>query len=178
MSTRSIIVITGQEVHRDTQTTRLYKHSDGYPTGNLPAILEALKIANDQIKGQNDRAWTRTEATVTHSQLMGLLIGQCTSAYGMGLRLEKSYQGELKPIHLGSQFDLEWIYVIDTDKKSLSIYGGGYSGESPQKILKEGTVNPMTYAEILREECQEEERKNILKLIDGIEKEGFKVNAA
>lgn len=42
MSTRSLIVVTGSGRYNSVETFVLYKHSDGYPTGNLPIIEEAF----------------------------------------------------------------------------------------------------------------------------------------
>lgn len=62
MSTRSIILVTGKDSYRGEKTVRLYKHSDGYPTGNLPIIADALKQANKLVNDQlNDSLYSNSE---------------------------------------------------------------------------------------------------------------------
>ncbi len=76
MSTRSIIVITGDGKHGTAQTIRLYKHSDGYPTGNLPIIAEALTKAKEQCKETNERFQIDNPRTPSVEQVTGLLKGR------------------------------------------------------------------------------------------------------
>lgn len=49
MSTRSIILVKGKGRYCEN-VIRLYKHSDGYPTANLPIIYNTLKICLDIIR--------------------------------------------------------------------------------------------------------------------------------
>lgn len=183
MSTRSIIMVTGEHKYNGPQTCRLYKHCDGYPTGNLPVIKDALKRALD-MNAEHDKKYKEDKATpVNVDQLVALIIGETASPYGGGARVDAYdsndtgwYDSAFKPEHLGNQGDLEWIYVIDLQTKSINVYGGGYTGEVPQHAYKKGVVNPMIYAERLKEDFQDGERKETLEVMGQIAELGFEVN--
>lgn len=184
MGTRSIIVITGQAKYSGTETVRMYQHSDGYPTGVLPTLHAALSIAISQVNEANE--WARkhglSEKSLTTEHVVGKIIGESTCQYGIGCNIDQydddsaRYDETFKPEHLGTQSDLEWIYLVDLEAKSISIYGGGYTGAVPQVAYKRKTVNPLKYADSLREEFQNEERKATLELVSKVEALGFKVN--
>lgn len=176
MSTRSIIVLTGA-----AETIRLYKHSDGYPTGNLPVILEAIENGQRLTKEHAER-FKENPKLISVDTLCGLIIGAATSVYGMGARIdsydddEAVYQEHFEPKHLGNQSDLEWIYLINLDNQTLSIFGGGYTGEVPQVAFKNGEVDPVSYTKKLYPEYQDREAKETRELVSKIEALGFKVN--
>ncbi len=177
MSTRSIIVVTGKGRYNE-ETTRLYKHSDGYPTGNLPIIRDALKRSIDQVDDENAR-WgddSDMKSNLSVEQVVGHIIGESTSVYGQGAQLEETFREKFKQKHLGNQGDLEWIYLVDVTKKTVKVYGGGYSGEGPQHAFKKGVVDPLTYVECLREECQKQEAFEIEVAMRKIKQLGFKLN--
>jgi hypothetical protein len=183
MSTRSIILITGDGKHGTAQTIRLYKHSDGYPTGNLPIIAEALSKAKEQCKETNQRFQTDNPRIPSVEQVTGVLIGLATDSYGMGARLDDDgdgktafYNEKFKPKHLGRQGDLEWVYVVNLDNNTVKVFGGGYTGDGPQRAFKKGVVDPREYANQLKEEYQESELKAIDESIQAIEATGFKLN--
>jgi hypothetical protein len=176
MSTRSIIVITGKDDYNRSQTTRIYKHSDGYPTGNLAIINNAIERGLRLVSENNSRFKDNREMNT--NCLAGLVLGEATTVYGMGAYIEERFEEELKPAHLGNQWDLEWIYVIDVSAKTVNIYGGGYTGKAPQHALRKGAVDPMTYIKRLCEDYQASEKKELKKLITSIEAWGFKINPA
>lgn len=167
MSTRSVIVVTGKTIRGQDRTTRLYKHSDGYPTGNLPIIATAIEWAKDQ------RA--KGEKYLRMDRVVDFIAGK-TDFGGTGARLEESYSEAFHPSHLGSQGDLEWVYVVDCDDEAVYVFGGGYTGELPQKAYYKGTVEPRTYIKQLKSEYQYRELQAIEEAIAAIEATGFKVN--
>ncbi len=177
MSTRSIIVVTGKPNYNgDDQTIRLYKHSDGYPTGNLPIIRDALTKAIDECNHQAKR-WKEDAKSPIPEFMAALLIGESASVYGFGAKVDvyeddsAIYYSKVTKETLGIQADLEWIYVIDLKNKTLKIYNGDQNN-----VIKDKTENPMSYVECLREECKSDEGKETLDLITSIEALGFKVN--
>jgi len=169
MATRSMIIITGKDEYH-TQTYSLYKHSDGYPTGNLPIILDAIKRAKEIVAASNERMKKfnskREERTIQPNMLTGLVIGAATSEYGMGAALEESYQTEFKP-EMVDHGDIEWMYLLNTDDNTLKIYGSDYD---------KGYKDPMAYIQCLRDECQDDEAKETKDLLAKIKKAGFTVN--
>jgi len=177
MSTRSIILVTGASQYSGTETYQLYKHSDGYPTGNLEIIADAIKKCAGLIKANADK-WGNSKESKPWgpSMLTGAIIGEATSIYGMGAFVEETYGEKLAPKHLGVQCDLEWIYIIDVNQKTVKIYGGGYTGNAPQAAYKKGPVNPEIHCQNLKDEYQADELKEIKELVARIEKLGFAVN--
>lgn len=73
MSTRSIIVITGKTYSGQSETIRLYKHSDGYPTGNPPqdtynkGTVDPTSYADNLIEECQDN-----ERKMIHDQIVEL----------------------------------------------------------------------------------------------------------
>ena len=177
MSTRSIILVTGKN-----ETTRLYKLSDGYPTGNLPIIADALNKANEQCKAHSKK-WD-CEKTPSVDQVVGLIIGAATCEYGMGARIDQNWDDDsqavfnesFKQTHLGDQSDLDWIYIVNVDEKSVNVYGGGYTDCSPQEHFKKGFADPVKYANQLRDEFIDDERKAIKDAVKAVQATGFSVN--
>lgn len=175
MSTRSIIVVTGKSKYgTQSETVRLYKHSDGYPTGNLPVIIEALKKSVEQHKEQCKRFKEEfCFSKLNVEQVTGNLIGAATTVYGMGASIEECVGDEFSPEHLGSQSDLEWIYIVDLSLRQVRIYGGGFTGKSPQYAYNKGTIDPLIYAERLRAEYQSDEAKETEKLVNELIDVGY-----
>ena len=176
MSTRSIILITGTHKNYGASTVRLYKHSDGYPTGTLDVIQAALAKSLNQ---QSDYAKRFNDPVnpISLGQVVGNLIGESTTVHGQGASVEGAFESAFEPKHLGNQFYLEWIYLVDLDSKAVKIFGGGYTGQRPQAALKLGPVNPEQYAESLVEECQAGEIERTKALVESIKALGFSVNA-
>lgn len=183
MSTRSIILVTGNDHYNSPKTVRLYKHCDGYPTGNLSLILEALDTTIKDLKDYNKR-WAKLSEPkpMNVSHLVGKIIGASTDVHGIGANIDTyeddaaDYDETFNLKHLGNQSDLEWIYVVDVTKSTVKIYGGGYTGGSPQIAYKKGVVNLLNYIKSLKSEYQAAESKETLELVAAIEKLGFKVN--
>jgi len=177
MSTRSIILITGKSRYGDPGTIRLYKHSDGYPTGTLGVIQAALAKSINQQREYAERFKEPKPDPVGVEQVVGNLIGESTTVHGQGARVEESFEEPFEPNHLGNQSDLEWIYLVDLDSNAVKIFGGGYTGQRPQAALKLGPVNPEQYAKDLRAECQAGKIEETNRLVESIKAIGFSVNA-
>ena len=178
MSTRSIILVKGQGTYYEN-VIRLYKHCDGYPTENLPLIYNTLETCLDMIR---DYPYASFIKKFNPEFFAYKLIGESTTIYGKGAHVDQfendpaEYDSEFKLEHLGNQFDLEWIYIVDVKQKSVNIYGGGYSGKVPQIAFKKGFVNPESYSKQLHDEYQSSTLNEIKKAVKNIESLGFKVN--
>lgn len=168
MSTRSIIVLTGKN-----KTIRVYKHCDGYPTGNLPVIADAIKALGGNMKGAVKTVSKKLGIELTPDSLAEKILEVAELERD---NLEETFDGPLKPKMLGNQGDLEWIYVVDVDAKTLNVYGGGWTGELPQVAFKQGTVDPLSYVKKLIPECQDREREETQVIMKQVEKLGFKLN--
>lgn len=196
MSTRSVIVVTGKNKYGQSETIRLYKHSDGYPTGVLPIIQEAIKAVQKTVLDESnicrkgDDVFKTFAAVRNHTpekfesvysmtsqHLAGKLIGLGSDCYGMGIQLEESFKDAFHARHLGSQSDLEWMYVVDLEAMTCEVYGGGYTGNSPAYDMRKGFVDPASYADKLIESCQARERLAIKAACDGIKRLGFSINS-
>jgi hypothetical protein len=173
MSTRSIIIVTGQDCHEKNKTVRLYKHSDGYPAGALSVIEEAIKSVQAH-KYEPSYGPDKGKSRINVMTLVGKLIGAGTSKYGMGVVIDGDgkYNESFKPEHLGIQGDLEWVYIIDLNKLTVSILGGGYTGKTPDTFK---LADPFAYANCLREEFRAETIAETTRLIRFITAWGFKV---
>lgn len=182
MGTRSIIVITGQARYgQGHETVRLYKHWDGYPTENLPIIAQAVARMEKSITDQPEPFRSKYPSV---EGLTGMVIGEASSCYGMGAQVDEDDHGRgtkarfaeaFDPKHLGMQSDLEWIYVVDAEARSVAVYGGEYTGEVPQKAFKRGPVNPMAFVQRLRTDYQECGRSQIGEAIATLEASGWKL---
>jgi hypothetical protein len=141
MSTRSVIIVTGQGQYGQ-ETYRLYKHSDGYPSGNLPIIESAIRSAKKQCEVNNARFKPPfiDDKTITPNQLVGHLIGAATSVYGMGATVEFHAQEEFKPEHLGNQWDVEYVYIVDLALQQVRIYAGSFK-DGIQAGYAKGTID-------------------------------------
>jgi hypothetical protein len=176
MSTRSIIVVHGKAQY-SPEVFRLYKHHDGYPTENLRIIAEAIERGNAMVEEQKKETPPPLHSkTLSADTLTGLLVGAATSLYGMGAQVEFHGSGDLKAEHFGDQSDLEWIYVIDTDTRSVRVFGGGYSGDWPAEVVARGTVDPLNYVRRLKPEFQAETKATIRELVKRIKAARFAVN--
>lgn len=181
MSTRGIIVFVGKGCYGVPRGYRLYQHSDSYPTYALPIIRDVIRKAEKLVvEGREMMASDKYE--VTPAMLAGLYVGENTSIFGMGARIEESkvLKSPITPVEivglLGDQGDLEWIYVVDTDAKAVNVYGGGYTGDLPEKCLEAGLVDPLSYAEQLSEGFQESEAKAIKSVKRSLARLGWPVN--
>lgn len=167
MSTRSIIVLTSA-----IQTVRIYKHSDGYPNGNLPVIARAIEAC-----GARKGARKKLDKKLGYELNVNTLAQAVLAEGELDPRnLEETFKEPFRPTHLGVQEDLEWLYVVDIDAKTVSVYGERWTGESPQVAFKKGTTDPMVYAKQMCEEYQERERESIRAAMKEVEATGFKLN--
>jgi hypothetical protein len=181
MSTRSIILVTGAARRGNGHsTTRLYKHSDGYPTGAFEVFAVALERANAQITEDRLRFGARADAKHSVDQVVGQLIGAGSSVYGMGVQFDMDtekfaqYHEPLKPEHFGNQSDLEWMYVIDLDKKEVRVFGGGYD-DKPGHAKAAKLADPFDYVKKLIPQAQARERETTKEFIDQLHDLGFTV---
>lgn len=177
MSTRSFILVKGKNSYSE-HVIRLYKHCDGYPTENLRLIYTTFKKCLDEIEKHKGfyKKYFKPEFFAYK------LIGESATIYGKGAYVDGfendtgEYEEKFKLEHIANQFDIEWIYVVDLEQKSVNIYGGGYAGEGPQFAFKKGFVNPEKFIEQLYPKHQSKHLKKIKKFVKGIESLGFSVN--
>jgi hypothetical protein len=173
MSTRAIVVVSGTDrFSSDIGIVRLYKHSDGYPTEVLADIVRATETAESYLL---DNPWLRVHRMDRlcpsladfppkgfAAQLMAAANGWDGSAYRFDDQhndVDAQTQGPLRFDHYGNHGDIEWIYHLSVNKCVITIWGGDY-GDSEMHFAA-GPVDPITYANCLREECQEDERMKI-----------------
>ena len=186
MSTRSIILTIGnQNYSNELSIIRHYKHSDGYPSGVLPLLIETLESCEKEVKEYNDH-WknfkSSTPKVISNDFFSGRLIGFGSSVYGQGVNVDAyeddkaTYDGKLEYKHLGYQEDLEWIYILDLNNKTLNIYGGSYSGQGPDVAVKKGFVNPEKYIKKLKDDYQNKELELTKECVAKVEGLGFKIN--
>jgi hypothetical protein len=169
MSTRSIILVTGDKTGDGSgsqATVRIYKHWDGYPSGNLPVILNAIERAEKMDKDNRERFPGEDKPSrINVDQMTGLIIGESVSIYGTGARVDEDeleespfkrtalYDKPFEPKHMGNQWDLEWVYVVNIPKKNVDVYGNG-SYTSAEEHVKYQTVHPDTEVKDYKEECK------------------------
>lgn len=169
MSTRSIIVVTSKE-----KTVRVYKHHDGYPSGNLPVIHDALEaligVPNEDVKKLNSMIGIQLDVDSLAQKILEVTELDKEN-------LEATYKGPFKPAHLGNQGDLEWIYLVNLDNRSVNVYGGGYTGSGPQGAYKAGVVDPKIYAEQMNKDYKARTLREIVEAVAAVESLGFKLNA-
>jgi len=180
-----------------TQATRLYQHSDGYPTNVLPTILNALKVVRKKAATHWESSFTRPDrqgdkefdfftVPLNSELLAGCYIGEETSGYGMGAEFEKTtyletdiqagWDAETAKNVFGDHGDIEWLYVVNAIDRSISVFGGGYSGDMPADTVGKGTVDPLSYVEDLTEDYQVAEAAVITKAARSLSRIGFPVN--
>jgi len=180
-----------------TQATRLYQHSDGYPTNVLPTILDALKGVRKKAVKHWESSFTRPDrqgekdfdfftVPLNSELLAGCYIAEETSGYGMGARFESTtyletdiqaeWDAETAKKVYGDHGDIEWLYVINAIDRSIKVYGGGYDGGWPADTAAKGTIDPLSYVDDLTDEYQVSEAAAITKATRGLNRIGFPVN--
>jgi len=164
MGTRSIIIVTGNG-SRGENTYRLYKHWDGYPSGNLPIIAKALERSAVLLKAE-EKFPVRSRAKLSPECLAGLIVGESTGLYGIGARIEDIYSEGFSLKTLGDQCDLEWVYVVDLENRVVEVFGGFGDGKT---IVNKGMRDP-------RKDADERDLLEINEAIELIERSGFQVN--
>lgn len=149
MSTRSIIIIKNEK-----SLCRLYKHCDGGPDENLHLIGKALVESKRK--------------TVS---------GVSNNICKLGCEIEhKTEKTDLNNSTLGYQTDLEWIYIVDLTKKTVDVYGGGYTDLRPINVLKKGKVKPLSYVNAFQEDYQEGVKLEIEYGLQRLKDLGFSIN--
>jgi hypothetical protein len=76
----------------------------------------------------------------------------------------------------GDRTDLEWIYAINSIKRTIRVYGGGYTDEKPHLKVASGVVDPINYVKYLHWDCRETYAKQIRAAIRSLGRIGFPVN--
>lgn len=179
MSTRGIIVFKGTGKYNNPQAFRLYQHCDTYPTSMLPVLRDVIRKAEKAaVKGSE---MMHSAYGVTPEMLAGYMVGESTDIFGMGAQIEYTgprVDGNDEGGLYGNQGDLEWIYVVDTDAKSVNVYGGGYSGHLTSEKVAEGMVNPLSYIEDLTEKYQVKQSRVISSAVLSLKRLGWPVNPA
>jgi len=173
MSTRSVIVVTGKTYswNKEAFTARLWKHSDGYPSENLKLIADALSQTKKVAKEHTDRFNEKLVYPATLA--LGKLIGACTSFYGIGAVVEEEFAESYKPSHFGNHGDAEWLYLIDLEKRDVSIFE--CSGDS-QASVKKGVSDPYNEVKGYYENVQERCKAKISDVVNKIVELGFTFN--
>lgn len=200
MGTRSIILITGHKLSDNLpHTTRFYKHFDGYPEVVIPTLEKIIK------KYQKDCGVLLDSKTLSDyikkEDYNNMKKNTGLQYYASGLpTFEKSYNKELILRHFDFQGDLEYVYVLDTDMKNISVYSSQartlyrgretYHGEPICHI-----INPFTYSDIMNTidskitsakedkdetmlNCLSDDKKNLIKSFKGFKKLGFTYDLA
>jgi hypothetical protein len=187
MSTRAIIVVSGTDrFSNDVGIVRLYKHNDGYPTEVLADIVRATETAKSYIL---NNAWLcvyRMDQLCPSlaefppkgfaAQLMAAGNGWDGSAYRFDDQhndVDAQTHGPLRDDHFGNHGDLEWIYHLGVNQRVITIWGGDY-GDSEMHFAA-GPVDLTTYANCLREECQEDERMKLSVAVDQLIERGWTI---
>lgn len=182
MGTRSIIMVVGKQTDysENTKVVRLYRHWDGSPDDQLPTLLQAIRQGNKHFEHFQV---LRPEAKVTDWPAEGLAAAIIASSLcwdGASVRHDRdendraTYQGPIEPYMYGNQSDLEWVYVVDAQTRTIKVYGGGYG--SAEEHLDHGLVNPLLYVNCIREQYQEEVKNKIVIAVSELNVEGWKVN--
>jgi hypothetical protein len=122
----ALIVICGKNLPSENQnviTLRLYKHSEGEPAEVLPILVKATNKANQIVTEIKN---TISDADLHPDVLATAFIGEATAYEWQGAALEFQKAGHVKtePTYLGNQKDIEWVYIVDTDNRSIVIYAG------------------------------------------------------
>jgi hypothetical protein len=197
VSTRTAIIFIGANNYDGTGTkaVRLYQHCDGYPTNVLPTLRNTLKVVRKKsedhwqhISYKHPRAEFDFLTVPIHAETMaGCYIAEETSGFGMGARLEEivyldhdiiaDHDEETLRKIFGNQGDLEWIYVVNSIDRSITVFGGGYTGKGACETVSAGEkVNPLSYIKNLVDEYQESEGAVIKSALRSLSRIGFPVN--
>lgn len=138
MGTRSIIMVVGDPARHSDKPEykagiRLYRHCDGYPEGNLPAIAGAIKRMEALVEQSGE--WHTKQVRRYGVESMAYAI----VAEGLGnakpeILIEEVCKGAPNLKDLGNQGDLEWVYVVDCIERLVNVY----SNKQPTSDLPDG----------------------------------------
>jgi hypothetical protein len=196
VSTRSAIIFIGANNYDGTGTkaVRLYQHCDGYPTNVLPTLRDTMRMVRKKMEDhwqhisyKHPRSKFNFLTVPIHAETMaGCYIAEETTGFGMGARFEeavyldsddlRTYDEETRRKVFGIQGDLEWIYVVNSIERSISVFGGGYTGSAAWDTVTGGTVNPLSYVENLVDEYQDAEAARIKSATRSLSRIGFPIN--
>jgi hypothetical protein len=145
MSTRANIVI-----QNSNDKLYFYRHSDGYPECTMESLKEFVNMYKDQLRGNI-------------SQSAGWLILKGAVEYG--------FKGDLKdPAGNNNKYewnnwkvgayepttdihgDIEYLYIIDLDEKTLKCYQVGYGEDTYKVDMKRTMSKPIQEYSFLNEE--------------------------
>ena len=156
MSTPAVVIIYGRSVHHGDEMHRLFRDRDGYPTHVLKELCTVIKKVN---KFDVSSSLTNTAA--------GVLVGISTTEYGMAYQLETEYNPFNPDKHVKGLNVQRWMYILDWDNKTLSIYGDSYD---------DGLVDPYNYLTYLRPECKAKTKRQITQQLKTIRAQGWQIN--
>ena len=137
MSTPTIIRFLGSGNYREDSKVILYRHNDGDPVTQLRVLARIIRQAATKAHEYRSNApHIADRCKITPSTLAGLYIGETTTTFGMVAQFvdEDAYFGE-------------YIYTVNVDTSEISVTD---SDENP--------VDPYTYIDRLRDECQDQHR--------------------
>ncbi|HVS38474.1 MAG TPA: hypothetical protein VMS17_23145 [Gemmataceae bacterium] len=183
MGTRSITVVTGRHTQDDAQkeTIRLYRHWDGSPDVMLSTIADAIAVAQNVLARWQGR-WRTLHPevqSVTAKCLADALLAASLGMHGMSMRLDDKdgtpalFRGPPTAQAFGDQCDLEWVYVLDAEARTVHVYGG-YG--SARKLMKAGPADPTAYLEAIRDEYKAQVIEAIQSGLGAIRSAGWHVN--
>jgi hypothetical protein len=179
MSTQAIVVITGKNRYGTDTIIRLYKHGDGYPSDTLADLVRATETVQTYILNnaellsifRGDGLCPTLDEMPTEgftAQVIAAGNHWCGSSYRIddeGLSLAV-FTGQLCRSHYGDQGDLEWVYLVDLKARKITIWGGGHG--TPTDHIDGGVVDPLSYADQICDEYQEQERAIIANQTDSL----------
>lgn len=187
MSTRAILMVTGQNEYRNgPQTVRVYKHSDGYPSWVLRLLIRATELAEELLTSDYNQHIAKDHLDDLSAQAFAdCFIAASLGHRGFEARVDTNdeqkrtpaiYHDRLKSSHYGRQSDLEWVYVVDLKKRSVKVYGGGYDDCAPQVFVRRGTVDPRREAGQMTDEYRDRYLGRICAALDRLQEQGWTVN--
>ena len=145
MSTPTIIIFTGSGNYREASKINLYRHNDGDPVTQLRVLAKIIRQAATMAhEYATEYPHIGERCRITPSTLAGLYIGETTTTCGM----VASFVDE--EANFG-----EYIYTVNVDTSEISVTD---DDENP--------VDPYTYIDRLREECQDQHRGSIEESIE------------
>ena len=183
MGTRSITVVTGPHSQDKTrkETIRLYQSWDGSPDMMLANIAAGIALTAP-ILARWQSLWRSIQPevqSVPAKCMADAVLAASLGIYGMSMRQDDkdgrpaAFQGPPAAQAFGDQGDLEWVYFMDVDAKTVHVYGGyGLA----QDIMKNRPTAPMLYLEAIRDEYQVEIGECIQAGLAAIRKAGWKIN--
>jgi len=196
MSTRASIIFIGPDYFNKhvTWAIRLYQHADGYPAHVLPTLQNAMAAVRAKMAAH----WQRTAynhpgvefdfftVPINAETMAGCYVYEETSGYGMGAHIEEMvspqtcglplWDDETREKVFGYREDLEWVYVVNSIDRYITVFGGKYSGLPAWTYTGGATVNPTKSLEGMVEKYQETYGKKIEVASQGLKNLGFPVN--